>query len=111
MPNCGGCTACCTAFIIKELDKPAHTQCQHCDNGCSVHDSKPAECGQFNCAYIQSGIDNINLRPDKCGVIFEMLDDKTFFSTVIKGMEISDLAKRQMDDFVRQGYVVKVAIG
>jgi len=40
-----------------------------------------------------------------------MLDDKTFFATVIKGMEISDLAKRQMDDFVRQGYVVKVAIG
>mgnify|MGYP001826403188 CR=1 FL=1 len=108
MPNCGTCTACCTAFQIDWLEKPAHTPCIHCDNGCKIHDDLHYECSSFNCSYIQSGVDNENLRPDQCGIIFELLKDDVFLATVIKDSEITDVAKRQMQDFKDQGYRVMI---
>lgn len=106
MNNCGECTACCTSFKIDWLNKPANTPCVHCDGGCTIHDTKDYECTGFNCSYLQSNVDNINLRPDKCGVIFEMLDEKTFLGTIVEGATISNLAKGQIANFQKQGYKV-----
>jgi len=106
--GCGECTACCTAFYIKWLDKPVHTPCVHCNDGCLIHDDLDYECSSFECSYLQSNIDNDNLRPDNCGVIFELLEGNTFLATVIHGSEVTDTAKRQMQSFVDQGYKVMV---
>ena len=108
--ECGECTACCTAFPVKRLGKEAFTDCKHCDKGCNIQDTKPDECRNFNCAYIQSKIDDINLRPDKCGVIFEKVDNENFFCTMVRGVEITALAQGQMDSFVKQGYTVRVGV-
>ena len=35
-----------------------------------------------------------------------MKDDKTFKAVAIKGMEITDIAKAQMNDFMKQGFKV-----
>lgn len=106
MNQCDGCTACCTSFRIDWLNKPPNTECIHCDNGCTIHDSKHSECSDFNCAYIQSNVENDSLRPDKCGIIFEKIDDTTFFGTVIKDAKVTDVARRQMSNFVKQGFKV-----
>ena len=106
--KCGECTACCTAFYIEWLNKPAQSPCVHCNNGCDIHDSKDFECDNFECSYIQSGVDNINLRPDKCGLIFERLEENTFLATPIKGIKVTDRAKTQMEQFVAQGFKVMI---
>ena len=105
--ECGDCKACCTALVIKVLNKPANTPCQNlCDKGCSIYDSKPQTCTEFECAYIQGTNIPESLRPDKCGVIFIKQDSKTFKSVLIPGMEVTDMAKAQMNDFMKQGFRV-----
>ena len=106
---CEGCAACCTAFDVKWLGKPPYTPCIHCDNGCNIQDEKPAECSDFDCAYVQMKTRNISLRPDNCGIIFEKLSARIFFGTVILGMKVSDLGLGQTQSFLKQGFSVILA--
>ena len=105
--DCGECTACCTSLPIAALNKPINTHCTHCDKGCTIYDSKPQTCSDFECAYIQGTNIPLALRPDNCGVIFIKMDDKTFHGVAIQGMEVTDIAKAQMNDFMKQGFEVK----
>lgn len=109
MNQCGDCTLCCELLPIKWLDKPANTPCINCVAGCLIHNTKDPECDGFECAWLQSGVDNDDLRPDKCGVIFEKTDNGEFFGTVVPGGKISDMARRQMNNFVDQGYTVRLS--
>lgn len=102
--QCGECTACCTLLPIKWLKKPAGTDCVHCDKGCLIHETKDFECSSFECSWLQSGVDNPELRPDRCGVIFERLDDTTFYGTLAEN--VTDLARKQAQSFTQQGYTV-----
>jgi hypothetical protein len=106
MLTCGECTECCYAFPIEQLNKPPNTQCKHCNNGCEIHDTKPDECSGFNCAYVQSKSNDENLRPDKCGIIFEKYSDNIFLGTVRTDMDVSDAGHRQIRSFLDQGYSV-----
>ena len=73
MPKCDGCTLCCYLFSIPEIKKPGNTECTHmCKEGCDIYDSRPDCCRGFNCAYLQQKNPDIRLRPDKCGVVFEI---------------------------------------
>ena len=101
---CGECTLCCTLFKVDWLEKPENTPCIHCDTGCAIHNEKPKECTDFNCSYIQSSVDNENMRPDKCGIIFEMLTGKIFFGTV--SGNVSYAGYRQVENFLDQGFSV-----
>jgi hypothetical protein len=107
--NCGDCTLCCDLFPVKWLDKPANTKCKHCDKGCKIHDTKPAECRDFDCMYIQVENIPISLRPDNCKVIFEKLDDQTIHGTLDSKHELTEAAKKQIQSFIQQGY--KVILG
>jgi len=109
MAECGECTLCCTLLPIEWLGKPADVICEHCDKGCMIHETKHHECASFECSWLQSGVDNPDLRPDRCGVIFEKVDDSTFFGTVVPGGKVSDAARRQMNSFVEQGYTVRLS--
>ena len=106
--KCGKCTACCTAFQVNWLEKPANTPCIYCNNGCKIHDKLHNECSSFNCSYIQSGVDNDKLRPDRCGIIFELLKNDVFLATVIKDNKVTDIAKKQIQSFKSQGYKVMI---
>lgn len=88
---CGECRACCVTPAIPWLDKPEKVPCSHlCDSGCGIHASKPADCAAYLCVWRQMvadfdrnadrvKIDDYNaaqvFRPDRCGVIFQFLDD------------------------------------
>lgn len=104
--RCGECTACCAAFYIEWLDKPKHTACVHCDGGCKIHDDLHYECASFECSWLQSGVDNDNLRPDKCGIIFELIEGDIFYGTIVRDAVVTDSAKRQVASFKDQGYKV-----
>ena len=102
--KCEECTMCCELLEIKELKKPAFTMCKFCKNGCSIHGSHPEECKKFECAYLQMENVNINLRPDKCKVVFEKLSDNIFFGTIHPDYELTLIARGQIKAFGQQGF-------
>lgn len=80
--KCGECTACCFKFSIDEINKPDETNCIHqllTKGGCGIHDQSnyPRQCREFNCLWVQNliGHGGIDLRPDKCGLIFTIMVD------------------------------------
>ena len=106
MNKSGDCTMCCDIFPVKWLNKPANTICKYCDKGCTIHDAKQSECTDFNCAYIQMEAVHIDLRPDKCGVIFEKITRRIFIGTYNPKKEKSIIAAKQIKSFFNQGISV-----
>lgn len=54
--SCGDCTMCCKLLKIEVLDKPRGTWCQHCKpgKGCLIYASRPSECQDFLCGYMNT---------------------------------------------------------
>lgn len=104
--ECGECTACCTLSVVSELNKKAGEHCTHCvNNGCEIHGKHPQVCKDFSCAYFQGG-SNVELRPDKCGIMFSKKSERIFCGTVVPDVPVSDLAKGQIVSFKEQGYSI-----
>lgn len=104
--ECGECTVCCTLSVVKELNKKAWEQCFHCvNNGCEIYGNHPKVCKDFECAYLQGG-NNIELRPDKCGVMFWKKSERIFCGASMPGIPTTDLALKQIASFKNQGYSV-----
>jgi hypothetical protein len=81
MKSCGTCTTCCKLLGIAELKKPVNQWCTHCKvgSGCTIYDSKPASCNEFECVWLQSfdGIPGgmpLALRPDKSKCVLSVSD-------------------------------------
>jgi uncharacterized protein len=66
---CGDCTLCCTLLAVKELDKPSHKTCEHCDKGCSIYHRRPQSCKDFECLWLQEDDMPAELRPDRSHVV------------------------------------------
>jgi hypothetical protein len=75
------------------------------DNGCKIYGKHPQVCKDFRCAFLQGGTE-IELRPDKCGVMFFKKSDQIFCGTLVPGVPVTDMAKRQIASFKEQGYSV-----
>lgn len=104
--ECGECTACCTLSVVKELQKEAWVKCDLCkDNKCSIYGKHPKSCKDFECAYLQGG-SSIDLRPDKCGVMFVKKSDRIFCGILVPNVPVSDMAKSQIASFKQQGFSV-----
>ena len=54
--------------------------CENCDkgNGCSVYDTRPDECKNFDCLWKKQKLPEY-LRPDNCGIMFELLYEKPVY--------------------------------
>lgn len=108
MRECGECTACCTLLPVLAINKPANSPCHLlCDRGCSIYETRPTTCAEFECGYLQAGDDvPESLRPDKCGIIFIKRTDRIFSGALMPKIKTTDQAKGQIDAFVKQGYSV-----
>ena len=77
---CGGCTACCSVFGVKELGKKPWTGCKHLEEtGCKIYDKRPAMCKGFFCLW-QGGAGEEDERPDRLGAIFALSNGPTEFT-------------------------------
>ena len=112
MMECGECTVCCTLSVVDELNKKAWERCFNCiGNGCSIYGKHPQVCKDFECAYLQGG-NNIELRPDKCGVMFWKKSERIFCGAMMPGVPITDVVLKQIASFKNQGYsLVLLKIG
>ena len=68
--TCGTCTACCTPYIVAELDKPAGVTCQYVlpEGGCGCYHERPAPCRRFQCLWLKDLLPD-GMRPDEVGYI------------------------------------------
>lgn len=103
MQECGECTACCYAFPVIELDKLEWEKCKHVDKSCKIYSKRPESCRKCMCAWVQMKNVGIELRPDKCGIIFER-DNNIMVGTIIGS--ITDFAKRQIQYFKKENFRV-----
>ena len=70
MRDCGGCTACCSALAVPELDKPTYQPCRHlCERGCGIYATRPRACRDYRCLWLLGHLGEAD-RPDQLGVIF-----------------------------------------
>jgi hypothetical protein len=107
--NCDGCTLCCELIDIPWMNSPVGELCKHCEEGvgCKIYNTAPKDCLDFSCAYNQMEKVSINLRPDKCGVIFEKVTNDIFIGTTDPNISnLSDVAKRQIDSFLQEEFSV-----
>ena len=104
--ECGECTVCCTLSVVPELNKRVGETCKFCvNNGCDIYGNHPNTCKEFECAYLQGG-NIVELRPDRCGIMFAKRSDRIFSGILVPNMEVSDMAKAQIESFKKQGYSV-----
>jgi hypothetical protein len=103
MQKCGSCTACCYAFPVIELNKSKWEVCEYMDNNCKIYKKRPESCRKCMCAWMQMKEVGKELRPDKCGVIFER-DNNTMVGTIVGN--ITTLAKHQINYFRKEGFHV-----
>jgi hypothetical protein len=58
--------------------------------------------------YIQSPNIPMELRPDKCHVIFEKHSDNIIVATLDARFDLDGIAKRQIRAFTKQGFTVRL---
>ena len=82
---CGSCTLCCKLMGVVSIAKPVNTWCPHCQKGkgCKIYDSRPEECREYACEWLTNPALPEALKPDKCRVVFSMLDEGGPFLHVI----------------------------
>lgn len=67
--RCGGCTACCEALEVQELEKPERSRCPNQKRmGCAIYADRPESCRNYGCLWI-AGVGPKSDRPDKIGFV------------------------------------------
>lgn len=66
--ECGTCTACCSTMIVPELNKAAHKACHHAHDGCTIYETRPPTCADWDCLWILGHFRERD-RPDKSGYV------------------------------------------
>lgn len=76
--SCGECTLCCKLMGVPELKKPSAKWCPDCDQGkgCTVYDTRPPSCRNFQCFWLMDENFPDDLRPDHIGALMAFNDTK-----------------------------------
>ena len=106
--KCDGCTLCCELLNIPWVNSPAGELCKHCNVGlgCNIFDAVDEDCKDYQCAYFQMDNVSTDLRPDKCGVLFEKVSNLLFVGIIDPKHKFKDIVKDQISDFLNNGYSV-----
>lgn len=105
MQSCDKCTYCCKMLRIKETKSNPNSVCRFCnDSGCSIYDERPESCKTFLCAWKQMENVSLDLRPDKCFMLFEKWSDSVMVGVTDKG--ILPLVMGQINAFNADGISV-----
>lgn len=75
--SCNGCTLCCTAIRVDSMAKPEWTHCRHIEPGvgCRIYTTRPDDCRNWNCGYLQDEQIAEHWYPRQCGMVL-YLDER-----------------------------------
>jgi hypothetical protein len=73
--DCGTCEVCCIVPSIDagEIQKASSARCTHCTQGCAIYETRPTVCRDYNCGWRRLAAIPEDWRPDKSGVLTELV--------------------------------------
>jgi len=104
--ECGDCTLCCK---LTNITSKHGEYCSVCapSVGCKIYLDRPTGCRIFQCAYSQMEEVKPSLRPDKCGVLFEKINNSLMLGTTNSRIgNIPMIVNGQIKSFVSEGISV-----
>jgi len=108
--ECGKCTMCCLLTEVPELKKQVNIPCEFCSsNGCDKYSTRPESCKNFKCRWLKENW-NINLRPDKCNIMFEKLPGCSTYVALVKPQYKQALNLPQVNELIQQYIKNKIAV-
>ena len=111
MRECGECTLCCKLLETHDIPSKIGVYCQHCSQGCGIYPDRPEECRTYQCLWSQMETVGDELRPDRCGIIFDRISDDVITARLEEGQKMNSLVVAQMGAFNREGFSVLVFRG
>lgn len=115
--RCGKCALCCKLIDVPGLAAKG-SWCKHVnlksENSCSIYNERPGICKGFECLWLKSKTLSDSLRPDKCGVVFEIYKEGLVVALVDKHK--SDVWKKGevnnlIVELLKSKYFVWVVVG
>jgi hypothetical protein len=79
--SCDGCTRCCELIPVAEIGVRAFAGCPQrvgvpaLRPGCAIYPDRPHSCRAWSCLYLTNEQFDRELRPDRCGVVFDQHPD------------------------------------
>jgi hypothetical protein len=72
--ECGSCTLCCKVYHVPEIGKVAGKWCQYCrpGSGCTIHDTLPTQCREFNCLWRTEMTLTPDWKPERCKMVLSI---------------------------------------
>jgi hypothetical protein len=111
---CDGCTACCTAVGVREIDKLQGERCRYeVEGGCGIYAQRPASCADFYCCwkFRLAGFGPED-RPDHTNIVFTLPGKKDAIRTALLAFEAkpsafeSDVGKELLTRLVQHGHAI-----
>ena len=109
--QCGECTLCCKLLETHDIASEIGVYCHHCKDGCTIYDERPEECRTYQCMWLQMENAGEDLRPDKCGIIFDRMSDDVITARLDDDLKINDLVMSQINNFKAEGFSVLIFRG
>lgn len=114
MKECGKCGMCCYTSDIIELNKKHYTWCKYFKDKCEIYDTRPLSCKSFACYWLNSDLSE-DLRPDKCGVMFERVVGYPIYLAVTFPYQLEALQSKEIGEVIKslieKGYSVVTGHG
>lgn len=110
MRQCGDCTLCCKLLEIHEIPSGIGEYCQYCKvgSGCMIYEARPKECSDYQCMWTMMDRVSDDLRPDKCGIIFDRIAEDVITARLDEAREMTPLIEGQIKSFGAEGFSVVV---
>ena len=101
---CGECALCCKLISVIDIGKPAGEDCKHCDSkGCMIYEIRPQSCRDYMCLWVTNPDFPEDLRPDRCGVVWELTEDgKVVLAACLDEISANSPIMEGMIGFFRQ---------
>ncbi|MCC6315206.1 MAG: hypothetical protein IT337_14475 [Thermomicrobiales bacterium] len=106
--DCGTCSLCCKLLGIGALGKPTGSWCPHCapPAGCGIYESRPQECRDFACLWLESEALGEEWRPSRSKIVLYLVDGERLVAHVDVGSPAawrSEPYYGQLKSWARQG--------
>ena len=111
MRLCEECNLCCKLLETHDIPSRIGEYCNHCENGCKIYDKRPEECRTYQCMWSQMEKVSDDLRPDKCGIIFDRITDDVIAARIDEGLKLNGLLVAQVEYFKKEGFSVIIFRG